>query len=295
MKTTFKSNEIAHIWANQSAPRGTSPGAMSFQGDSFYSYGTAIARHITRNGKQAVILNVTGYSATTSKHLGLVHRALSSAHQVFRIGNIGRGCSLDFYGKEGKVLFEYALKRAVECEQSADRSRKESVRATLKGSAATWMESAREINAFFGLRRKVDEQSISRLRKASETAEKKAAVEAEKRDAAERAKQQEGFEAWLRGEENEPFNARLFPVSFRVEDDELVSTYGARVPVTAARVALKFALHHRSQNWHRNGEQCEVGHYQLDAVNAQGVVAGCHRIAWSEVERVAGLIESEVA
>ena len=39
--------------------------------------------------------------------------------------------------------------------------------------------------------------------------------------------------------------------------------------------------------WRRNGESCLVGVYQLDAITNQGIVAGCHRIAWEEVERFA--------
>ena len=57
--------------------------------------------------------------------------------------------------------------------------------------------------------------------------------------------------------------------------------------LTDAKRALSFVLARRAKGWHRNGEQCPVGSYQLDAVNDQGVVAGCHRVDWTEIERFA--------
>jgi len=64
---------------------------------------------------------------------------------------------------------------------------------------------------------------------------------------------------------------------------------GARVPLDEAQRAYRFAVIQRARGWHRNGETFKVGPYQLDAVNEQGVVAGCHRIAWDEIERFAKL------
>ena len=35
--------------------------------------------------------------------------------------------------------------------------------------------------------------------------------------------------------------------------------------------------------------QSDQNTIQLDAINSEGVVAGCHRVSWSEIERVAKL------
>lgn len=291
MKTVFKSNEIAHIWANKSAPSGKSPGAMSFYGDSFLSYGTTIARHITRKGKAAVILNETSYSVTSSSHQSSVRNALlGSAMPVFTIGGIGRGASLDFNGEEGPVLFAYAMEQAAQYGAKAERSRSENTRGWNQARSAEYLESAKEINAFFGLRRKVDEGTIARLREAAAKSERKAKLEEQAREAKYRQEQTAAYAAWLKGESNGYFNAALFPTVFRVEGGELVSSRGARVPLEAARIALGFALARRGSHWQRNGEVCAVGHYQLDAINEQGVIAGCHRIAWDEVERVSAML-----
>lgn len=53
-------------------------------------------------------------------------------------------------------------------------------------------------------------------------------------------------------------------------------------PIKTVRVTAM-----REKGWHRNGETFKVGNFQLDAVNAQGVVAGCHTILWDEIERFA--------
>lgn len=288
MKTKFKSDEIAHVWAHKQAPHGSSHGAMSFNGDSFLSYGTVIARHLTFKGKQAIILNDTGYSVSTSKHQCYVRRAIPGSVPVFHIGDIRLGCSLNFYDREGKVLFEYAVAQSA---KSLKASEKAKARKPLyEADAARWLERAKEINQFFGLRRKVDEKTIERLRASSQKAEREAAKKRAEAAEKRRIEQTEAFEAWKRNTEHDYFDNSLFPVAFRIEEDELVSSKGARVPLEAARVAVRFVLHHRATGWHRNGSTCQVGMYQLDAINEQGVVAGCHRITWEEVERVASLL-----
>lgn len=293
MKTTFTSHEIAHIWAHKSAPYGKSPGAVSFDGPVICSYSTAIARHIEHKGKPAIILNTTSYSVSTSKHQSRVWQAIGDV-PTFEIGGMERGTSLS--GVSGKELFAYAIKEAAEAAQRATKAR---VRKSWHEAAqARWLSKAQEINTFFGLRRKVDSQAIERLRAASEASRKRAAAEQAKRDAAERAKQVDSYEAWKRGEDFDyGFHPSLFPIAFRVEirngEQELVSTLGARVPLRAAQVAYRFAMSKRGQDWRENGETCPVGHYRLNAINEHGIVAGCHRITWAELERLAPVLSGE--
>lgn len=286
MKTQFKSDEIAHIWAHQSAPHGSSPGAMSFNGPAFLSYGTEIGRIIEHKGKKAVIYNETPYSVSTSKHQGCVRRAIAGM-QIFHIGDIGRGCSLRFDAPE-KNLFEYAVEQAKHCAAKAEKAKgKKEYWESLQSG---WLNKAMEVSAFFGLRRKVDEKTIQRLTAAAAKAQRKQAKEQAIRLAKQREEQQDAFAAWLRGEDGGYFSHSAFPVAFRVEVGELVSTLGARVQLDEARLAFRFAQKHRATGWHRNGSTFAVGNYQLDAINAQGIVAGCHRISWKEIERLAPVL-----
>lgn len=84
------------------------------------------------------------------------------------------------------------------------------------------------------------------------------------------------------------------PVMLRVERNEgspiraeMVTSKGARVYLDDAEKTFRFVSKLRAKGWHRNGETHAIGHYQLDAVNEQGVVAGCHRVSWEEIERFA--------
>jgi len=86
------------------------------------------------------------------------------------------------------------------------------------------------------------------------------------------------------------------PTMLRVEggqDDrgaiiqEMVTSKGARVPLEDAKRTYRFAMLARAKGWHKNGETHKIGAYQLDAVNDAGVVAGCHRVTWAEIERFA--------
>lgn len=294
MKTVFTSNEIAHIWAHKSAPSGKSPGAVSFDGDVIYSYRTAMARHVEHKGQSAIILNVTSYSVSTSKHQGRINMALPSGIPVFRVDGQDYESQLHF-GASGVTLFEHFIQKAAQClkDSQQPRIRPHTVEAH-KGRAAHNLEQAKAVAAFYGLRKKVDEKAIERLATAKARAEKRERIAREAKAMRDKINQQLAYDHWLNNEPNEYFCASLFPVAFRVEGDELVSTLGARVPLQAARVAYRFAMQVRAtkgkEGWRENGETCPVGHYRLNAINEHGIVAGCHRIAWAELERLASIL-----
>jgi hypothetical protein len=283
MKTRYNSKEIAHAWAHQLSPRGTAPSAMSFEGPVFYSYGTAVARLVERNGKQAAIFNDAGFSSTTSKHQGMVACALPSDLLVMHACE-GRGTSLNV---KPAALFEYAITKSAECLGKAEKARKNGD--YLKGQAGEWLERARQVSDFYGLRRKVDEKAVSRLSAARQWEEKRKIAKAEKDAAERRERRLADFAAWKAGETVHS-DLSDFPVAFRVEGPELVSSMGARVPVKDAKRALRFVLKHKGQEWRENGGTCPVGGYRVQAIAATGVIAGCHRIAWDEVEHVKELL-----
>lgn len=286
MKTTFKTDEIAHIWAHKSAPCGKAPSALSFNGAAISSYSTEIARHITHKGKEAIVICDSSYSVTTTKHQNYVKCAIPSHIPVFWIGKRGRGDSLHDIG--GKELYAYAVEQAAEALAKAEKARKS--KDWHKHEAASWLDRAKFVNEFFSLRRTVDEKAIERLKVASATAERKAKAARLAREAKKMAEQQAAFAAWLRGEKDGYFSQHLFPVAFRIEGEELVSTLGARVPLQEAKRAFAFALSKRETGWQRNGTVCRVGHYQLDSIGTEGVKAGCHSITWQEMERIAPLL-----
>jgi len=71
---------------------------------------------------------------------------------------------------------------------------------------------------------------------------------------------------------------------------ELQTSHGARVPLTHALRVFRFLklCRDKGQAWQANGKTLRVGHFAVDSVAASGdFVAGCHRIYWKEVERLA--------
>lgn len=65
---------------------------------------------------------------------------------------------------------------------------------------------------------------------------------------------------------------------------------GAVVPLTDARRVFGAVARCRAHkaSWQRNGERIPVGHFQVDAIDADGnLTAGCHSILWPEIERFA--------
>ncbi len=93
------------------------------------------------------------------------------------------------------------------------------------------------------------------------------------------------IEAWRNGESVD-FDSHV-PTMLRAANGYMKTSKSARVPLEEANRAYKFVLHVRTAGWQRNGEQFKVGTYDLDRVNEQGVIAGCHRISWEEIFRFA--------
>lgn len=286
MKTTFKTSEIAHAWFHGLAPHGKSSSAMSFDGALIRSYGTGIARKVEHKGKQAVIINDSSFSVTTSAHQGRMRGAIPLEAARFHVSE-AMGASLNLTGAE---LFEYAVEQSADALAKAGATKHPKYRERMNGTAGYWLEEASKVNEFFGLRRKVDMKTAQRLQASKEREEKRQAVERAKREDAERAKQQVAYLAWINGEDEGYFMPSLFPVAFRVEGDELVSSLGARVPVKEAKAALRFVQSRKGKEWRSNGETCPVGGYKVDSIMPQGIVAGCHRITWEEVAHVATLL-----
>lgn len=297
-KHTFTSAELPHIWANQKATWGKSPGNMSFEGKAIKSYGTEIARLIEFKGKQAVIFNETTYSVTTSSVQGCILRAIPGHLPVFKIGSISMGCSLDFYGEEGLMLFRYAINQAEYAKEQASTAR--SRKAYYLERQSFWLTEAGRVNEFFGLKHQVDENTINRLVAIAEK-EKKRQAKALAEAAKKRRKEcQELYDLWKAGDETVYPGSwvELFPIAFRIEEGdkkELVSTYGARVSLKAAGIAVRFVNKHRASGWKTNGETMVVDGYRFVQVSKDEIHIGCHHVTWEEFDRIAPLIEAALS
>lgn len=106
------------------------------------------------------------------------------------------------------------------------------------------------------------------------------------------AEQAENITRWIAGE-TVAISWNISRVYLRVIPDRtgpyplLETSKGAHVELGEAHKAYRFARINRIKGWRRNGDTFKVGDYQLDSVNEQGIIAGCHRIDWEEIERFA--------
>ena len=81
MKTVFTNTELTHVYAQQTQEQGRS-GSMFFYGAKIYSYGYhyLLAEFID---DETILINDTGYSNSTSKHINLVRSATIHKRQFF--------------------------------------------------------------------------------------------------------------------------------------------------------------------------------------------------------------------
>lgn len=290
MKTFYKSSELPHLWAHNLTQNARCPSAESIKGDSYYSYATAIGRRYEYKGVTCFLVNDASFSVTTSSHQSAMRGAIPSDVKVFHI-SAGQGCSLNYgaHKQTGVKLFEYAVEQSKECALRAEKARGK--KALLLFQQDEWLLRAKEVNEFFGLRRKVDEQTIERAKAAQQRqAALKARLDVQRQ--AERVKaDQEEITRWMNGE---PIGLSYnLPCYLRANVDshgmrsEIETSKGARITYEAGKRTFEFAVKARAKGWHKNGDQFPIDSYSLDAVNDFGIVAGCHRVDWPEIERFA--------
>lgn len=279
----MNNKEVAHLWANQS--RNSASGShFYFSGDTIFSYGShfPIARHY----KGAVLFTTGGYSVTTSKHKGYV-RSASHHLPTYHVDNPTRNPSGDDVKSYGNRI-KSAAERAAKARNPDD--------------ALTYLQNiVDEANDFcerFGFKTRFSmPANLDELRaKAKASAERERKAKAARQEKLE-AEARETIQFWLEGQmvsiphyvPKVYLRVRRFDGDCPTSDGlpMMETSKGAKVPLPEAEKAFRFVIAMRERGWHRNGEQFKIGDYQLDAVNDQGVVAGCHRVDWVEIERFA--------
>lgn len=89
MKTVFDNSMVAHIWAQNTQPYGTSNnGSFHFDGNILYSYGSHFVVGVIHKG--TVFLNSDTYSITTSKHQNHARNATTNPVYVPDLTSIAR-------------------------------------------------------------------------------------------------------------------------------------------------------------------------------------------------------------
>lgn len=305
-KHVFATGEIPHLWAHRTQDDARNKqGNLYFTRDTIYSYGShfPIARHVTNEaGERAVLFTTSTYSVTTLSHCSAVRSAIPSGIPVFHVSNV---CHGKYSGSELTAddhvgnLADYAERVEKDLITSA-RARSSHTKEWNHQQAVRLRQEAFDYCAFFGLPTPsipevpaLDSEALAAIRKREG---KRAAEKAErtKRQRAEAiARQQELITKW-RGRE---YNGCFYdiPVMLRIDGDDVVTSRGARFPVSHAKRALAFVrkIRESGQAYVRNGRTIHLGHYSIDRIEADGTVkAGCHIVSWLEIERLAPVLDS---
>jgi hypothetical protein len=305
-KHVFDTGQIPHLWAHRTQEEARNrQGNLYFTGDTIYSYGShfPIACHVSNDaGERAVLFTTATYSVTTSSHCSAVRSAIPSGVQVFHVPNV---CQGRYSGSELTAddhagnLADYAERIEKHVVTSA-RARSSYAKEWNHEHAVCLRDEAFAYCAFFGLPVPripevpgLDSDALTAIRKreAKRAAEK---AEQTKRDRAETlARQQELIVEWRAGQYSGCFYD--VPAMVRIVGDEVQTSRGARFPISHAKRGLAFVrkVRESGQAYVRNGHTIHLGPYAIDRIEPDGTVkAGCHVVAWEEIERLAPALDS---
>ncbi|MBN1588073.1 MAG: hypothetical protein JW888_01000, partial [Pirellulales bacterium] len=252
-----------------------------------FSYGRhfPIARHVETKRGRAVLFTTRDYSVTTTGHKYMVMRACEhlTVFGVQHPTDTNRKAQFEEYRERYWTLAR---------RYSRARSHKPWILGTMRGV----VEEANRFAQFFGLRcRLAMPDDVAAMEAECKAIEKREAVRRQREEAKRRqeeAKRQrealERVQQWVDGRID--YCPGYGPIRLRIVGDELQTSRGARVPLVHAVKAFRVIkrLHDQGQTYERNGRAIRLGHFILDAVDTQGNVrAGCHDVAWEEIQRIA--------
>jgi hypothetical protein len=305
-KYVFDTGEIPHLWAHRTQDEARNrQGNLYFTGDTIYSYGShfPIARHVTNDaGDRAVLFTTATYSVTTASHCSAVRSAIPSGVRVFDVPNVchGRYSGSDLTAEDHAVNVADYAERIERHVVTSARARSSYAKTWNNQRAGHLRDQAFAYCAFFGLPvpnipevPAIDSDALAAIRKreAKRAAEK---AEQTKRERAEAlVRQQELITKWRAGQ----YSGCIYdvPAMLRIDGNEVVTSQGARFPVSHAKRALAFVRNIRESQkaYVRNGHTIHLGPYALDRIEPNGTVtAGCHVVSWQEIDRIAPALDS---
>lgn len=292
MKTVFDSAQCAHVWAQQRQPSGRNArGSLFFDGPTSYSYGshfplaTFTGRTDPATGRQLVLFNSTSYSSSTAKHQRHVRHALTG----LPVRVVSAGASATASGRE--VLAVIVAEYGALLEQAA-RSKKYT--AWLLGQAHAKKADGELIATAYDLPAPAwptfDRDAI----KARLAAQAKAAREIKAKRAKEQAAKQAEQLAIFRRHECRQVPYSNGTVYLRVSRDgaTVETSRGAAVPASCAAEVWRLVTvcrksAHGMDFTTLGNRPVRLGQFELTSISPEGDLrAGCHYIAFSEVQRV---------
>jgi hypothetical protein len=275
--------QLAHIWANNPEYKRTAS-RMFCENGIIYSHGYhfPIAKHVTnKQGQPAILFTLRDYSVSTSQHKAHVIRAIPDTIPVFKISHI-----ID----NNNIFQEYVLRLATLSDEIKT-TRKSMKRDRLILDFEKLRDEANAYAKFFGLKDTLPatldyeqaQEEREKLRKKMELAKKREILKAKKA-------QQKYLEEWLSGDRDTVY----YPgdsVFLRIEGDVIQTSKGAEFPVSHGKKILPIIRKCVKDKLECQNKTMRLGHFTIDLINSNGdVKAGCHTVQYSEIERIANLL-----
>jgi hypothetical protein len=299
-KTVFGSHaQTAHVWAQQSEDTHygrSSDGRMFFEGASIFSYRSSwtIARFVTNaRGERAVLFNANNYSISTSKHTGHARHAVRGDVPIFHVDNPERDPDKVQTKERAATALEKAIRTVARSRTNTEWRMRDAEKIATEANA---------LAQFYGWRWRLPmpQWSPEFLADAKDRAAKeqaKRAAETKHRNDALQAQIKDTITAWLAGEPvSFPSWQYQGPTLLRIKGEDIQTSKGASVPIEHAKRAWPIIkrCHDRATAWQSNGHTLPVGHFKIERIETDGtVIAGCHRIGFAELHRIA--VELNVA
>ena len=314
-KHVFTTSQCAHVWAQQHQYTGrNAKNSVHFIGRTFYSYSTPIAAFVPVKGRGNVVLVTSERFSVTAngKHVAAVWRALRAEQKTFTVPRV------DMEGGIRRGDHAKNLAYLLDCYHAA---RKRALRArddyewlydTMRTGGVAVIEYAETFKLRGPATLDYDGDIISVQRARAEREERlntpanvakrekaRVAREAlrERKEAADNARRTElskgAIAEWRAGSAQDLFH-RDMPTMLRVKGDVVQTSHGAEFPVAHAIKAFTFIAARRAagEAWEKNGHSIHLGNFTIDRITGTGdVVAGCHRVAWAEIEACARLLK----
>lgn len=301
----FPNREIGHLFIHKSQQEARNGnGNFYFKGDRCFSYGShfIIASHVTGvEGESGLLFTSRDYSTTTSQHKSIVRRAIPADWIVFTVPNLSFGYSeAEDEHQHGENL-KYHINEIAEHLGKCVRARSAYNKEWRHERAVELRLQAIAYCEFFGLPiPSIDpipdldssQMAVLKVREAKAQAEK--AAETRRQEEEKRKKASSLADEWRQGGRHH-YLLNVLPTMLRIEDYEVVTSRGARFPITHAKrgLVLVRSVMSRGEDWSsRETRSCRLGHYSITRITADGTVyAGCHVVTWPEIERVAQQID----
>ena len=291
------SDQVLHLWANQSQSDARSKNVF-FEGKSCFSYGRhyKLGRLVEFNGVTVALINDTGYSKTTQKHIRRAHDACAHLPRLMVKG-------FEFGDKRDVVKGLIRLQDELVGELMAHFSKRSPWRKFEKRGYYSWGERLGEFNetckklGFEKLMIQPSEDFIKLFNAHYELAKKRREFLKTPEQIAlanERAKKRaaDAVKTWRNGGAKSDAVRNLYPQLIRVRGDQVETSRGASVPLDHALRLLRLYESGKA----KTGER--IGHFTFNAAlidrnlgpNEIVLKIGCHTIALSEARAVLGAL-----